>query len=222
MKEDSDKNNKLSFIFYSVLIPILVIIVIVLSINLNADNEKYSNNVNNSKSEKNETLPSYIIKSDTTTVGYTFNISIDKFVEKYNEIKNTTDMLEYLSNINISDFKEVGSETTNNGSTLKTYIYEFSLPYSNTQQVFAIKIDKYNNICSMGYLSNREIKATLTLPKVMLMIMCDITENEAENIINKSIDNIGKSNYDKNLGICFSSYKDDTYNHFELFPSIVE
>lgn len=88
MKEDSNKNNKLSFIFYSVLIPILVIIVIVLSINLKTDDEKYSNNANSSNGEKNEITSDNIEISDTSFSGATFKKSFTEFKTDLNSYIN--------------------------------------------------------------------------------------------------------------------------------------
>lgn len=237
MKEDSNKNNKLSYIFYNVLIPILVIVVINLSIKLNNSNDK-----NMLISDRNDSsvqnLPSYITKTGKGINGVEFSFDLDGFVEKYNsyiyEYCNGNEAFITMFKLEKSDFADITKETLqyqkdNPYGLIKRYTgrstHYGTLANSSSSDAFIIDYYSDNNIGQISFMTySYDINNGQTLSNLLQAIF-NMPKETAETTItnikehNKTGETVG---YDDKYCIKWETTKSGKVTYFNIIPFINE
>lgn len=213
-KEQKHKKNTHKKFTIKKAIFLIFIIVIVILYFIGSKNENVVNNENlNNYSDiiKEQTLPSYVIKSENYM---TFNISISEFVKKFNEVSESN-----AKSLQDSDFKYIGDIPYENSITLKAYLYNPTNSKSIIEydKGIVLQVAPNEKIASIRYLSTNDIYSNDIILKRIIDIVINKDVYSAEKMIKNSKDNFENPIRMEDLHFGYEYWKIDELLAFELF-----
>ncbi len=207
MEEKS--KSKIALIVIAIFI-IIILLIIGITIITNSIKEKERKEISEVE-EQNYNLPQYVLKTNGYTV---FNMTISDFVNKFNNASTYN-----INSIKESDFYYIGKVPQENGIILESYLYEQINPANGLKngKGIVLQIDESGKIAIIRYLSKSGIYTDdVTLQRILNVTINESKEN-SQNIIQKAINNLGKTFPSKELHYGYQYWKANDIPAFELF-----
>lgn len=168
------------------------------------------NDVSSTNSVNND-LPSYVLETNGYTV---FNMTISDFVQKLNETSTYN-----INPIEESEFIYSGEVPQQNGIVLKSYLYEQINPANGSKngKGIVLQVDENGKIAIVRYLSTSGIYTDDVLLQRILNVTITAGKEDAQNIIEKATDNLGKPYTSEKGHYGYQYWKANNIPAFELF-----
>lgn len=155
------------------------------------------------------------LKSDTSSNGYCFNIDIDTFIKKYNQIYENMNMSQqYVKSflISRSNFNDISSIEHKNENKKR---YACSITNFSGYDIIT---DLSDNILEASYGTTRTINSEGPA-KRLLMILCNMSDSVAKDVVETCLSNIGTSlNYDE-YNIIIRIIRENGNLYFDVWPN---